>query len=376
MADQRPPSIAAHSGQATLQAGTIREAALLDQFPDPVILLNGRREVLFANAAAADVLSGTFAGRDLAVSFRHPAVLEAADAIINGKSETSAEIDLSAPVQRSFRVRAVAVDISPARVMLVFQDVTGAKAAEEIRADFVANVSHELRSPISSLVGFIETLQGPAKDDAEAQERFLAMMAEEAQRMSRLINDLLSLSHVETSEHVRPRGQVDIEEVLRSTAELLGLRAQEKGKSIEITIDSDKSDGLPAVMGDHDELIQVFHNLLDNAVKYSRPDTAVRAIVTPNTPVPGSREPGLSIAVSDQGEGIAAEHLPRLTERFYRVDKGRSRQMGGTGLGLAIVKHIISRHRGHLAISSKIGEGTTFTVYLPVFRPSAPGERG
>ena len=271
------------------------------------------------------------------------------------------DISVPSPVQRNFLVRAVALDDEAAAAMLIFEDVTGARAAEEMRADFVANVSHELRSPISSLVGFIETLRGPAVNDEGAREKFLAMMADEAQRMSRLIDDLLSLSRVETIEHVRPGDKLDIGAVLRSTAEMLTLRAEEKNVMIKV----DCAANLPPVIGDHDELVQVFHNLFDNAVKYGRRGTVVKVKVSPAVPVPGSRESGLSIAVTDEGGGIAREHLARLTERFYRVDKGRSREMGGTGLGLAIVKHIVNRHRGHLAIRSEVGEGTTVTVHLP-----------
>ncbi len=354
MADQDIQQPTAH--------GPTPDTVILDQFPDPVILLNRRREVLFANTAAGDVLSGRFAGRDLALSFRHPAVLEIADRVIGTGRSLTVDISVPSPVQRSFLVRALALDDEAAAAMLIFEDVTGARAAEEMRADFIANVSHELRSPISSLVGFIETLRGPAADDEGAREKFLAMMAEEARRMSRLIDDLLSLSRVETMEHVRPGDMLDIGMVLRSTAEMLTLRAEEKNMMIKV----DCAANLPPVIGDHDELVQVFHNLFDNAVKYGRRGTVVNVRVTPAVPVPGSREPGLSIAVTDEGGGIAQEHLARLTERFYRVDKGRSRELGGTGLGLAIVKHIVNRHRGHLAIRSEVGEGATFTVHLPI----------
>jgi two-component system phosphate regulon sensor histidine kinase PhoR len=232
-----------------------------------------------------------------------------------------------------------------------------------MRADFVANASHELRTPLASVVGFIETLQGPARDDAKARDEFLEIMLKQGNRMTRLIEDLLSLSRIELREHTRPTEAIDIEQVLRNTAELLDRQAKERGSAIVITPAT-----VPPVVGDSNELGQVFHNLLSNALKYGgeRGKVEVSVGVSQDRPpaMPG-RGPCVKIAVTDHGEGIPREHLPRLTERFYRVDTARSRQLGGTGLGLAIVKHIINRHRGALTVDSEIGKGSTFTVYLP-----------
>jgi two-component system phosphate regulon sensor histidine kinase PhoR len=247
------------------------------------------------------------------------------------------------------------------RVVLVLRDETRAKRAEQSRADFVANATHELRSPLAALIGFIETLRGPASGDATARDRFLGIMQAEAQRMARLIEDLMSLSRVEINEHVAPRDRVDVREVLAAVAETLAVRAEQRRMKIALDVPND----LPAVMGDMDQLTQVFHNLVDNAVKYGRAGTHIRIVARVVDPMPGAHSTGVSVAVADEGDGIEPSHLPRLTERFYRADKGRSRQLGGTGLGLAIVKHILNRHRGRLTIESTVGEGSTFTVLLP-----------
>jgi len=245
--------------------------------------------------------------------------------------------------------------------------MTAVKRSERMRADFVANASHELRTPLASLTGFIETLRGAAREDAAARERFLAIMAEQAQRMARLVDDLLSLSRIEMNEHLAPTERVDIEQVLRTVADTLEQRAAARDMRIVVDLPA----GLPKVLGDADELAQVFQNLLDNAIKYSRRGTTIDVGAHPSPRFlpgvrPGERPAALAITVRDHGEGIARDHLPRLTERFYRVDAARSRELGGTGLGLAIVKHIVSHHRGALDIDSELGEGTVFTVHLPL----------
>ena len=345
------------------------ELAILDLLPDPVILIGLQREVVFANRAAVDLLQASYRDRDLAQSFRHPVVLEIADAVLKGAAERRAEIDILLPVPRILEARAIAVPPGgPVRAMLTFHDMTDSRHAEQIRQDFVANVSHELRSPISAIVGFIETLRGPAREDPAARDRFLGIMAEEAQRMSRLIDDLLSLSRVEATEHVRPREPVNVVTILGTVRDLLTRRAGERQMDIQLELDPN----LPPIPGIRDELSEVFHNLLDNAIKYGRSGTAVRVSAQAIDRIPNIGGAGLAVSIENQGDGIEAEHIPRLTERFYRVDKGRSRKLGGTGLGLAIVKHIVNHHRGRLAVESVVGEGARFTVYLP--RPTdGPG---
>ena len=249
--------------------------------------------------------------------------------------------------------------------MIVLHDVTRSRRAEQARADFVANVSHELRSPLAALIGFIETINGPARNDPEARSRFLNIMQREADRMSRLINDLLSLSKVEINEHILPTKRVEINTVVRQVVELLTVKARDRNMSLTLRMD----DLNAMVQGDPDELNQVFQNLVDNAIKYGREGTEISIAIERIDRVPDTNRFGVAISIEDRGDGIPSEQLPRLTERFYRVDKARSRDMGGTGLGLAIVQQIVNRHRGKLSIRSREKTGSTFTVILPVVAP-------
>lgn len=344
---------------------TMADLDVLDGIPDPVILLNAKRRVVRINRAALNFFDMAFQGRDLAFLIRHPSVLSAVDATLSGGGMQREDISIAHDVTRQFSVH-----VSPMRIeghtdglgaLVVMHDVTAARNAEEMRADFVANVSHELRSPLSSLVGFIETLRGVASDDPAAQKRFLSIMESEAQRMTRLIGDLLSLSRVEADEHILPEDYVRLSDLLGSVVDSLSVRAAKRRMGIDLEIQPD----LPAVIGEQDELVMVFQNLVTNAISYGREGTRISVTAKTVDRIPNLGDPGVAVCVADIGEGIAPEQIPRLTERFYRVDKGRSRSMGGTGLGLAIVKHIVSRHRGRLAIESKVGVGSRFTVYLP-----------
>ena len=343
------------------------ERRILDELPDPVILLNASRNIISANQAARKLFNITEMGRDLTIALRHPAVLDAVDASLAGGTPDPVEFKLVAGVPVTFEVQVVAVprpnDEDGVRVVILLHDVTGTKRVDEVRADFVANVSHELRSPLAALAGFIETLSGPAKDDPAAREKFLGIMNNEAQRMTRLIEDLLSLSRVEANEHIRPEDEVEIETVVGEVVDAYSNRCTESGNSIDV----DLPDDLPSVLGDHDQLSQVFQNLIDNALKYGGPGKPVRVTASPVERLPESGTHGVAVSVQDQGDGIPTDHIPRLTERFYRVDKARSRGLGGTGLGLAIVKHIVSRHRGHILIESTPDSGSTFTVTVPAF---------
>ncbi|MBS0538416.1 MAG: hypothetical protein JSR47_06660, partial [Proteobacteria bacterium] len=340
--------------------------AIVDGLPDPLIALDRHRRIVRTNIAARRLL-GVMAGeRDLSMTLRHPELLDAIDGLLKSGADgnfpaadqIAVEIVLSGTPERDVIVHArrlprAAADGSLA--LLVLHDTTALRRAERMRADFVANASHELKTPIAGLAGFIETLRGPARDDAAARERFLGIMAEQADRMRRLVDDLLMLSRIEQHEHARPAGAVDLASVLHGVRDLLQLKASARQVAVELEID----DALPKAVGDHDELTIVFQNLIDNALKYARASTTVRVTARPLGP------DHVSVAVSDEGDGIAAAHLPRLTERFYRVDNARSRQLGGTGLGLAIVKHVVSRHRGRLEIQSVPGKGSTFSVTLP-----------
>ena len=343
---------------------------ILEALADPIVVVDGRREVLAANSAACALYSRDLIGRNIALSIRHPDILETLEGVLTTGSNREAEVTISGAVPTTYKVHVAALNLPEgpveAKALVAFQDLTAARQAEHMRADFVANVSHELRSPLTSLLGFIETLRGPARDDPSARERFLEVMDGEAKRMARLIDELLSLSRVEAEEHLPPRGRVDVANLLHEIARSLDMRAATRGMEIEVDCAAD----LPRALGERDELTLVFSNLIENALNYGRADTPVTITAEPVERVPGSGVPGIKIAVRDRGEGIEAEHIPRLTERFYRVDKGRSRSMGGSGLGLAIVKHIANRHRGRLAIDSTPGEGSVFTIVLP----SAPDQ--
>jgi two-component system phosphate regulon sensor histidine kinase PhoR len=240
------------------------------------------------------------------------------------------------------------------------RDLTPMRRVEEMRADFVANVSHELRTPLAALTGFIETLQGPARDDPKARERFLGIMQAQAWRMARLIDDLLSLSRIEQRAHQRPDTPVDLVPIVRQVIDGLQMLSQDRGVAIDLKIPTDPV----TVRGDRDELIRLFENLIENALKYGASGKRVDVTIG-RAASPGGRAEA-QVSVRDYGPGIASEHLPRLTERFYRVDVGESRAQGGTGLGLALVKHILNRHQGRLTIDSKPGEGATFTARLPL----------
>ncbi len=351
-------------------------ASLLETLPDPLLLLDSARRVVRANRAATRLFGRDPAGSDLAAVLRDPLVTEAVQAVLSGAaSSRECEFIQAIPVERAFAARVDRLDGQPAFeaaiALLTLHELTAIRAMERMRADFVANASHELRTPLAALSGFIETLQGPARDDEEAREKFLGIMAEQSGRMSRLVADLLSLSRIELDEHTPPNQRVDLARLATSTAEALKPLVGPRGMELVL----DVAAGLPQVTGQPDQLAQLLQNLMDNAVKYGNDGTSVEVSVTLAESLPpgaGSAlraGPVVRVAVRDHGEGIPPEHLPRLTERFYRVDTARSRKMGGTGLGLAIVKHIVNRHRGWLSIDSRVGEGSTFTVWLPAAPP-------
>jgi two-component system phosphate regulon sensor histidine kinase PhoR len=343
--------------------------SLFESLPSPLFLLNRQRRIVRANLAASKIFGRQLQGRDLAALLRHPALLEATERALTGQSGSDVEFSLPGPTDHEFRALLEPLPeagIDGTVAILSLHDVTALKRMEQMRADFVANASHELRTPLAALLGFIETLRGPAHDDPEARDRFLAIMFDQASRMSRLVADLLTLSRIELNEHTRPDGQTDVATIVQRVADGLELQAEQRGMRIELTLPED----LPPVSGQEDELEQIIQNLLDNALKYGREGStvAVSARLTEDLPpaLATRAHRAIAVVVRDQGEGIAREHLSRLTERFFRVDTARSRRLGGTGLGLAIVKHLVNRHRGLLTIDSVLGEGSVFTVYLPV----------
>ncbi len=331
--------------------------AILDNLPYPLVLIDGDRRILRATVGVTDLIGSATPGADLSSILRDPGVLASVDRVLAGGDREAAELENLLPVRSVLSVRIQKLllppDDRPAAVIAV-HDITEIRRIHQARADFVANASHELKTPLAVLAACAGTLQGPARDDPEARSRFIGMMDTHIGRMTRLIEDLLSLSQIEMNERTPPDGVVDLPELLSDVAGSLQLPASKRGIRIEI------EDALvrPAIRGDAEELAQVFQNLLDNAIKYSGEDSVVRVV---------ARDEGTDAEVSvvDDGPGIADEHLARLTERFYRVDAERSRELGGTGLGLAIVKHVVNRHRGRLDVASEPGRGSTFTVRLP-----------
>jgi two-component system, OmpR family, phosphate regulon sensor histidine kinase PhoR len=336
---------------------------VLDGLPLPVFVLDAQRDIVQLNDAARAVFGGLSEGENFVQAVRHPECLATIDAVLGGGENASITLSLTRPVPAIYRVTVAAVTQGARpQVAVSFQDISAIREAEQMRSEFVANVSHELRSPLTALSGFIETLKGPARDDAQARERFLDIMEREADRMSRLIGDLLSLSKVEVSERQRPGRTVQVAPIIRQVIALL--QPQTDKSRVKIGFE-DATDGTAQVLGDKDQLAQVMLNLIENAMKYGpQGDVAVTLRHCDN--VPGVGAHALAIDVADHGPGIAREHVARLTERFYRVDDSRSRDLGGTGLGLAIVKHILSRHRGRLQISSSPGQGSVFSALLPL----------
>ncbi len=336
--------------------------ALLANIPDPVILIDRRALVIESNAAARALLPSLRPRHPLSFALRDPDVLDGIETVLRTGEPLKTLYSPRVPTERTFEVQIGAMQGGEAgragpNVVLFLRDLTSAQRLETMRVDFVANASHELRTPLASLLGFIETLQGPARDDAKARERFLGIMRVQALRMTRLIDDLLSLSRIELRAHVPPTQAVDVGPLARQIADALGLIARERG----VTLTLDAAPGPLRVLGDRDEILRVIENLVENAVKYGGDGGRVEIRLGLRDAEEG-RAPEIEVAVRDEGPGIAPEHLPRLTERFYRVDAASSRQQGGTGLGLAIVKHILNRHRGRLVIESAPGRG----------RPSAP----
>jgi two-component system, OmpR family, phosphate regulon sensor histidine kinase PhoR len=347
--------------------------AVVAGMPDPAVLLDRAGRVIHLNAAAAQLAPALRKNELAQFALRSPEIITALrEAIATTEPRRATYLD-HAPIDRWMELMITPVPVPTNYggvdkcMLMVFHDQTPLRRVEEMRADFVANASHELRTPLAALSGFIDTLQGPAKDDAKARERFLSIMHAQATRMARLIDDLLSLSRVELSAQVRPDTTVDIVPVIRQVTD--GLEPLARERQVEVEID------LPAttvtIAGDREELLRLFENLIENALKYGA--SGGRVIVSLNQTVSDEGRPEIRVAVRDFGPGIAPEHLPRLTERFYRVDIGDSRSQGGTGLGLSLVKHILNRHRGRLLIESVPKDGATFTACFPQSRspPSA-----
>jgi two-component system, OmpR family, phosphate regulon sensor histidine kinase PhoR len=393
------PAAAAASRPAEADA----PEAMLERLPIPVLLIGPGGRIERANPAARAFLGLGAEGGLLSTALRQPRVLEAVSAALRGERGAAVEYATLAPLESHVRAFIEPLGLNapgpmPFRAMLVLADDTSSKRAERMRADFLANASHELRTPLASLSGFLQTLQGPARDDPEARERFLTIMMEQTERMRRLIDDLLSLSRVEMNEHVAPTGVVELNALVTDVVEVLRLVADRRGITIEVTPASSNT----PVRGDHDQLYEVVENLVENAIKYS-PDGATVTVwmeasrtrdgaehmperITPQSGRLTLTAPPLDpdarfavVRVRDSGSGIERRYLPRLSERFFRVDGQKSGPAAGTGLGLAIVKHIVSRHRGGFTVESAPGAGTVFSVFFalaPAALAAAGGASG
>lgn len=347
-------------------------ASLLDAMPLPALMVGADARIRAVNGPGAAMfgagLAGGLIGRHHAMAMRQPSLLAAIEAALLRETRTDLRYaHARGPREEVFRATVAPVDLGGVRAVLCsFTDTTEAEQVAQIRRDFVANVSHELRTPLTTLMGFIETLKGPARSDEAARMRFLEIMEREAGRMNRLVRDLLSLSRVEAEERQRPQAACDMARLIGTVASTLTPMAGDLGVAIVIAGVAGVAPGALTVPGDADQLVQVFQNLIENAVKYGSPGKRVTVTLALLDEDRVLRQPAVSIEVRDEGEGIDPRHLPRLTERFYRVDAHRSRAQGGTGLGLAIVKHIVQRHRGRLKIDSEKGVGSRFLVVLPL----------
>jgi len=341
-------------------------AAMLEQMPLPLLVITRKGRVAYANQFAYDLLPDMVIRQHFSETLDAPKFIEAVQVAIDSGKTGKVRFSLKSGPERFFVAH---IGLLPAgsefgksiRVIAAIEERTTMLKSEQMRSDFIANVSHELRTPLATILGYIETLQGHAKDDPAAHERFLAIMAKQASRMQNLVNDLMSLNKIEIEEHNRPVAPCALPSLASEAIAAVQPLAERLGTSVQASLPKE----MPHIRGDHDQLLQVLVNLLENAIKYSDQSQPVRLFAAPAD----ANHPGqIGLSVQDTGPGLAPEHLNRLTERFYRVSVAKSRDQGGTGLGLAIVKHILNRHEGALDISSTLGKGSTFTIWLPVYR--------
>ncbi|MCF6327670.1 MAG: ATP-binding protein [Devosiaceae bacterium] len=346
---------------------------VLDGLSAAIFIIDGNRKITFVNKSGRKNFGPNLVDLDFVQVIRNPDCLKAIDKVIHGKKSLQLEIGVQGTILTTYKVnisrlgaKSIPENLKAKnsdnwRAIISLEDISPIREALTMRSDFVANVSHELRSPLTAISGFIETLKGSAKDDHEAREKFLIIMEEQSQRMVRLIDDLLSLSKVQASEHLLPKNSVDLIAIIKQTIATLSPLAAAENVKINLEI----AENIEAmVKGERDQLLQVFLNLVENAIKYGGDGNQVDVVLSAKAKAPGIAGPAFMVEIIDQGIGIPREHLPRLTERFYRVDTGRSRQKGGTGLGLAIVKHIVARHRGRLQIKNNDDRGASFSVFL------------
>lgn len=367
--------------------------SILNAYPEPALICRFDGRVVISNPLAGDVLRLPKSGLSLSPSIiRRPDVLQQLGRLSKQLPPQPMEIEVAGTPDQYYRVSMQTITLGgEICVLIALDELTELRRAEKARADFLANASHELRTPLTSLAGFIETMRGPAKDDPAAWDRFLEIMYNQTERMRRLIHDLLSLSRIELNEHRRPDQKVDLAVVVEESVEAMVPVANDTGLKLELINSAEHA----LVHGVRDELVQVIQNLLDNALKYTTPGSGVRVEFSSGLDLEQARtfagrrwstasrisivqsrtetnDKFVVLRVSDEGEGIPRQHLPRLGERFYRTDEGRDRSIGGTGLGLAIVKHIVARHRGGLMVESEMGLGSAFGIWLPMIKDNEP----
>ena len=334
------------------------ENQLINEIEDYILFINSFNAISAANQAAKSYY-GDVIGKDLSSFIRAPDLLDKIENSRNRRINEYLEFEINLPTYSFFRL--TIVPLSQKNVLLVVKDYTDFKKSEKLRSDFVANVSHELKTPLVSIKGFLETISSSAKDDPVAQQKFIKIMQEQADKMEILISDLMSLSRIEMQEHVQPNSKVNINEIFESLEKMPNKLAEKKSLDIKIV----KNDMIPLVRGDYDKISEVVQNLYDNAIKYTKNHSVVELFINKNEDklLKGS----VSIHVKDQGIGIPKDEIHRVTERFFRTANAKKNLIQGTGLGLAIVKHIVNQHRGDLEINSRLNEGTEFIVHLPIY---------
>jgi two-component system, OmpR family, phosphate regulon sensor histidine kinase PhoR len=329
----------------------VSTSSVLEALPEPVLIVSAGK-VALSNQAARDLLGAHIDGGDVRLALRHPAAVER----LLSREDRSDQVELLGVGGAEQRWLMSVASLPDGSKFVRLTDRSEAHAAEQMRVDFVANASHELRTPLATVLGYAETIREQGEElDAPTRERFTAIIHDEARRMQRLVEDLISLSRIEAERFSVPTEIVALGPLLEEARNNVRNAAHERGCAIELEVAPD----LPPVMGDRTQLLQMIENLITNAIRYGRAGRPVYIKAVPERTM-------VHLSVRDEGEGIAAEHIPRVTERFYRVDPSRSRAQGGTGLGLSIVKHIVERHRGRLRIASRVGEGTTIHVQLPI----------
>jgi two-component system phosphate regulon sensor histidine kinase PhoR len=359
-------STASESGRALVHPQAVLVKSLIGGLPSPAIVLDRNGRVIAFNAAAGSIAPALRRGEPALITLRMPELVEAIRRATATGTPQRVEFFERVPLDRWYEAFVTPVTLSADGdggfdiLLMTFHDLTPLRRVEEMRADFIANASHELRTPLAALLGFIETLQGPAKEDPAARVKFLAIMQGQATRMARLIDDLLSLSRIELNAHLKPNTPVDFAPIVRQVADGLQTLARDRGVEIKVAAPAEQV----VVLGDRDELIRALENLVENALKYGA--AGKRVDVSLSRGFTSAGQPEVQVVIRDYGPGIASEHVPRLTERFYRVDVVDSRAQGGTGLGLALVKHVLNRHGGRLSIDSARGAGATFTMHLPL----------